>query len=294
MSTTTTTTPSTPTAAPHRGRAPARELHDNDALLADLVRIDAEGWNGPTATRVLADVRSTMVRSMVAALGLHGVEASQAEASAWEAAWEELAAPRIRQANSPWGVLARVIRRAVATEMVTARYGTTASKAWKLAHSPDGATFARPVAFDASVHDAVARGGAGAGDLGDEIINRELLRCVLGGIGQVLISAGWSREDAQRLALALLSFDPGRPDGRATMCSWRRLALHAGIPQWQAHRVLAVVRGSGEHEGLFDRALRGDLTVDDDPVMVEALASTVVQSRRPPTALYEAPRSRAA
>lgn len=288
MSTTTTTTD-----APPPGRAPARELHDNDALLADLVRIDEEGWNGPTATRVLADIRSTMVRSMVAALGLHGVEASQAEASAWEAAWEELAAPRIRQANSPWGVLARVIRRAVATEMVTARYGTTASKAWKLTHSPDGAAFARPVAFDAGVHDASVHGG-GVGDLGDEIIDRELLRCVLGGIGQMLIGAGWTRQDAQRLTIALLSFDPGRPDTRATMCSWRRLALHAGIPQWQAHRVLAVVRGTPEHEGLFDRALRCDLTVDDDPVMVDALASTVLQSRRPPTALYEVPRSRAA
>ena len=289
----TTTKPTTIPDAPPRGRAPGRELHDNDALLADLVCIDAEGWNGPTATRVLADIRSTMVRSMVAALGLRGVEASQAEASAWEAAWEELAAPRIRQANSPWGVLARVIRRAVASEMVTARYGTTASKAWKLAHSPDGTAFARPVAFDAGVHDASVHGSE-SGDLGDEIIDRELLRCVLGGIGQVLISAGWDCEDAQRLTLALLSFDPGRPDGRATMCSWRRLALHAGIPQWQAHRVLAVVRGTGEHEGLFDRALRGDLIVDDDPVMVEALASTVVQSRRPPTALYEVPRSRAA
>lgn len=291
---TTTTTEATTIDTPPRGKAPSRELHDNDALLADLVRIDAEGWNGPTATRVLAEIRSTMVRSMVAALGLHGVEASQAEASAWEAAWEELAAPRIRQANSPWGVLARVIRRAVATEMVTARYGTTASKAWKLAHSPDGVAFARPVAFDATVHDAVVHRGTRAGDLSNEIIDRELLRCVLGGIGQVLINAGWSREDAQGLTLALLSFDPGRPDGRATMCSWRRLALHAGIPQWRAHRVLAVVRGSSEHEGLFARALRGDLNIDDDPVMVEALASTVLQSRRPPTALYEPSRSRAA
>lgn len=288
---TTTTTPKT-TGTPPRGRTPGRELHDNDALLADLVRIDAEGWNGPTATRVLAEIRSTMVRSMVAALGLHGVEASQAEASAWEAAWEELAAPRIRQANSPWGVLARVIRRAVATEMVTAQYGTTASKAWKLAHSPDGAAFARPVAFDAGVHDASIR--SGVGDLGDELIDREMWRCVLGGIGHVLIDAGWARQDAQRLTLALLSFDPGRPDARATMCSWRRLALHAGIPQWQAHRVLAVVRGTSEHEGLFARALRGDLNIDDDPVMVEALASTVLQSRRPPTALYEPSRSRAA
>lgn len=287
MSTTTTTTD-----ASGRGRAAARELHDNDALLAELSRIDTEGWNGPTATRVLDDIRSTMVRSMVAALGLRGVEASQAEASAWEAAWEELAAPRIRQATSPWGVLARVIRRAVATEMVTARYGTTASKAWKLAHSPDGAAFARPVAFDAGVHDGLVHGGVG--DLGDELLDRELLRCVLGGIGQVLVSAGWSCQDAQRLTLALLSFDPGRRDARATMCSWRRLALHAGIPQWQAHRVLAVVRGTSEHEGLFDRALRGDLNLDDDPVMREALASTVVQSRRPPTALYEAPRARAA
>lgn len=289
---TTTTTPTT-TGTPPRGRTPGRQLHDNDALLADLVRIDAEGWNGPTANRVLAEIRSTMVRSMVAALGLHGVEASQAEASAWEAAWEELAAPRIRQANSPWGVLARVIRRAVATEMVTARYGTTASKAWKLAHSPDGAAFAQPVAFDAGIHDASIR-CSGAVDLGDELIDREMLRCVLGGIGQVLISAGWTRQDARRLTLALLSFDPGRPDARATMCSWRRLALHAGIPQWRAHRVLAVVRGTSEHEGLFARALRGDLNIDDDPVMVKALASTVLQSRRPPTALYEPSRSKAA
>lgn len=291
MSTTTTTHMTTE--APPRGRTPGRQLHDNDALLADLVRIDAEGWNGPTATRVLAEIRSTMVRSMVAALGLHGVEASQAEASAWEAAWEELAAPRIRQANSPWGVLARVIRRAVATEMVTARYGTTASKAWKLAHPSDGGAFPRPVAFDAGVHDASIRGSR-AGDLGDELIDREMLRCVLGGIGQVLVGAGWTRQDAQRLTLALLSFDPGRPDARATMCSWRRLAVHAGIPQWRAHRVLAVVRGTSEHEGLFARALRGDLNIDDDSVMVEALASTVLQSRRPPTALYEQSSSRAA
>ena len=79
-----------------------RTLDSREGLLAELAVIDTEGWEGRTAQRLLSYVRSHIVRPQVAAAGLRGPVADQAEATGWAVVWEVLARPSIRTAATPW------------------------------------------------------------------------------------------------------------------------------------------------------------------------------------------------
>jgi hypothetical protein len=107
---------------------------DTDALRRMLDEIDDEGWDGPTATRLLTVIRESIARPLAIAAGLRGGAASQAEASAWAAVWEQLALHGVRDADEPWGVIWRTAQHAVANEVIAARYGTSARRAWDVAH----------------------------------------------------------------------------------------------------------------------------------------------------------------
>jgi hypothetical protein len=74
--------------------APA--LESRAGPLAELAVIDTDGWEGPAAQRLLSYVRAHIVCPQVAAAGLRGPVADQAEATGWAVAWEAMARPSIR------------------------------------------------------------------------------------------------------------------------------------------------------------------------------------------------------
>ena len=85
---------------------------DREGLLTLLEDIDRAGWDSRPAATLLEYIRATVVRPNVAATGLAGPAADQAEATAWEATWEAMTLPSLRSARSPWGVLWATARRA--------------------------------------------------------------------------------------------------------------------------------------------------------------------------------------
>ena len=122
---------------------------DRGRLLEALTRIDREGWNGPTGSALLHELRTTMVRPLAIDVGLRGAMASQAEASGWEAVWIALCNPNLRTARSPWGVLWQAARRAVITEILTCRFATNERRAWELALVARGGAVRIPLSLDA-------------------------------------------------------------------------------------------------------------------------------------------------
>jgi len=65
------------------------EPRDVDTLLTLLDRIDAEGWQGPTARALMAYVRETIIRLLVIELGVRGGASSQAEAMSATDTWDK-------------------------------------------------------------------------------------------------------------------------------------------------------------------------------------------------------------
>ena len=70
--------------------APTEIRRDRTGLLDHLVAVNAEGWEGPTATVLLTYLRTYVIRPLAADVGLREAGASHAEATAWEAVWLQL------------------------------------------------------------------------------------------------------------------------------------------------------------------------------------------------------------
>ena len=66
-------------------------LASREQLLAELERIDVEGWDSEPGRALLAHVRCHVVRRFIALSRFHGPLAADLEASAWSAVWESLA-----------------------------------------------------------------------------------------------------------------------------------------------------------------------------------------------------------
>ena len=101
-------------------------LDSRAGLLGALAVIDSEGWDGPAAQRLLSHVRAHIVRPQLAAAGLRGPAADQAEATGWAAAWEALTRSSFRTATTPWGLLWVAVRRAILGEVLASAYLSTA------------------------------------------------------------------------------------------------------------------------------------------------------------------------
>ena len=97
-------------------------LDSREGLLQELVAIEAAGWGSVNGERLLSYVRDHIVRPQVAAAGLRGPAADQAEATGWAVAWETLNRTSIHTAGSPWGVLWVAVRKAIAGERLAADY----------------------------------------------------------------------------------------------------------------------------------------------------------------------------
>jgi hypothetical protein len=234
--------------------APPRITRDRQGLLDALAAIDAEGWEGPTATALLRYVRAELVRPLAINTGLRGAAASQAEATGWEAVWLAMTKPSLRTAASPWGVLWQVARRAVLGEIVAAKYGTEERRGRSLdaaARSGEGGPLASL--------DALANTGWEPAHTDIDPVVGMAWRELLVRVDQALVDVGWDPATAVRIVDAVLCM-PTTPDPRCTIVGWRLLAVELDLPPWQARRLALALRGTAAAPGLIPRLL----TVGDD------------------------------
>lgn len=249
---------------------------DSECLLGLLARIDDEGWDGPASVALLRYVRDQIARPLAIDVGLRGLAASQAEATAWQAMWIAMTKPSLRRAESPWGVLWRVARRAVLAEVVAARYATEPHRAWALCRPRGGGEPAPvPASLDALVErgwQPAADGPRGSGGLAElELVAR-----------RALVDAGWPAAEAARIVAAVVELPDPSNDPRSGALGWRLMARDVGLPPWQARRVCVALRGTGEWAGLFARVLTDGPQAAQTLPMRAALRATRVRRHRSP------------
>jgi hypothetical protein len=250
---------------------------DRGRLLEALTRIDREGWNGPTGSALLQELRATMVRPLAIDIGLRGAMASQAEASGWEAVWIALCNPSLRAARSPWGVLWQAARRAVITEILTSRFATNDRRAWELALVAREGAVRVPLSLEA----LVSRGWdppSGTPDQAAQLIMHDV--CTLA--RDALVAVGWETSEADAIVAAVMTLTDPTDDPRSTVLGWRSLADALDLPAWQARRLTVALRGTSQWPGLLARLLTDDLDVAGDVGMRSALLATRYHSHRSP------------
>lgn len=251
-----------------------RITRTNASLLAALERIDGEGWDGETAIELLRFVRERVARPISIDVGLRGLAASQAEATAWQAAWIAMTKPAVRRAGSPWGVVWRAAKRAALGEVVAAQYGKTERRAWELRRPCDGSAPARlPLSLDALLE-------SGWEPRTDEIADTDL-HDLLETARRALEGVGWEARDADRIVRAVVDLPTGREPGVGTP-GWRRMARDLEIPPWQARRLCVALCGTPTWRGLLARVLTEGTSAVGSPAMRAALRATRVRRHRSP------------
>lgn len=276
---TSTTTQVPPHADPQLGRRPER---DRDSLLELLAVIDREGWDAATGTQLLKYVRTHLVHPLTIDVGLRGAMASQAEASAWEAAWIALTKPSLRSARSPWGVLWQTARRAVLNEIAAAQFATNPRRAWRLADDAGHGSVLPPVSLETLLESGRQLPDDAPADPANLIVAEALAQACA-----ALVGVGWDSDLAARIVVAVLDVDDIPSDPRSTALGWRLLASSLGIPAWQARRLTVVLRGTADWDGLLARLLREGTEVVGDAGMRGALIATRHRSHRSPVLAAE-------
>ncbi|MDO8119712.1 hypothetical protein Q6346_00115 [Isoptericola sp. b490] len=265
---------------------------DVDALRAVLDEVATTGWESPSAAALLNYVRATIVRPLVVELGLRGAASSQAEASAWEEVWDMLRSDRLRQAESPWGVLWSTARRAILAEAICALYPTSPKRAWDLA-ARDGDARPSPVESLPDLDHTDLPYARIDGDL-------DRPRPGVAATAEALVAVGWDHPTAEAIITEILLEEPGtrgarwiaRRDGWAA-CGWRAMAQRLGLPDWQARRLMVALRGTPQRPGLLPRMIReGAVSAALDPMWWEALAATRDRNLRSPRVPEAAPEDR--
>jgi hypothetical protein len=262
---------------------------DREGLLAVLTDVDREGWDSRTAERLLTYVRATVVRPNVAATGLAGPAAEQAEATAWEASWEVLASPSLRSTKSPWGVLWATARRAALGEVVAGTYCMDVRSGWRLArpdpvpHVPrlgsatdvGAGRYDPPVSLDAmDGRDAERTSTSGP--------SRPSSGSVLSDVVDALVHAGWSERAARVIVEAVAAGATSKSCTVSGVRGWRRLAQALDMPPWQVRRVMVVMLGAPGWPGLVEHLVTDGRAILDESDMRAALRSTLVASSPSP------------
>jgi hypothetical protein len=276
-------------------------VRDREGLFAILDDIDRAGWDSQPAEMLLAYVRATVVRPSVAATGLTGPAADQAEATAWEATWEALTLPSLRAARSPWGVLWATARRAALGELVAGVYCTDVWSGWRLARTDSefGASGERLAVNGDVLRYRPPVSLADLVDHGVELPARPQLAglaasTLLSSVVRALVDAGWPESQAKLIVDAVSG---GADEGSRTASGtrgWRHLARALRMPPWQLRRVTVVMFGAQGWPGLVERLAIDGPEVLTDPGMLAALRSTLVSwSPSPATAARRAERTNA-
>jgi hypothetical protein len=260
------------------------------SLLAHLDLIDVHGWDSPAGCALLSYVRDKVVRPQVSYRGLTGPVAAQAEATAWTMTWRTLTSPRIRDAESPWGILWSAARRAIEDESIAAAYGTQPRKAWQqrasqrlAARSSDPGLVSvslPPLSWELlSEHGLEPACGVGGGTwaAGDAPI--------LTAVVAILLEAGWQLEPASRALMSVAARSRHR-DGRPhVLGGYRGVAADATIPGWQARRLVHVLLGTQQWPGLIERLAARPDRAAIDAVMHAALRATLDKTLTSPDML---------
>lgn len=249
---------------------------DRDSLLRALQAIDEEGWDGPTGTRLLTYVRRSVARPLAVGAGLRGLAASQAEASAWQAAWRVLDKPELRTAESPWGVVWLAAQRAVLGEIVAAMYGKTVRRAWELWAGTDGVPTKPLVGLDIWV----ATGGHAVSD--EHLADGANLHAACRQAVAALRGAGWPWALAAQIVETVVSLPDPAEDPRSQSLGWRTMAVDLGLSPWQARRLCVALLGTTSWPGLLARLLIDGPTAIHTPAMRAALRSTRTRRHRSP------------
>jgi hypothetical protein len=256
-------------------------LLTREELLARLAIIDVEGWDSPAGTDLLRYVRRTVVRSCVRFSGLRGRDAVEAEATAWEAAWESLASDCLRETEAPMNVLWAVVRRAVATEVLANRWLTNDRECWRLSPQPD-----EPDREPRPEHAQPPKSLERLVEAGhDRPTEPEAATPLLARVIAVLVDAGWSPHAAARAVTAIAAH--ARTDGYrfGLSAGWRRLAPALDLPAWRIRRVTLLIVGAPGWPGLVERlALEGDTALEESD-MRQAIRATVSGRQRMPVKL---------
>lgn len=262
---------------------------DREGLLAVLDVIDRAGWDSWDAERLLTYVRATVVRPNVAATGLSGPAAEQAEATAWEASWEVLASLSLRSARSPWGVLWATARRAALGEVVAGTYCMDVRSGWRLARPGTDAHVGRlgpatdagagrydpPVSLD-------EMNGRGVDPPSDSGTSRPSSGSVLSDVVDALVDVGWSERAARVIVEAVAAGASSKSCTVSGVRGWRRLAQTLDMPAWQVRRVMVVMLGAPSWRGLVEHLVTDGRAILDESDMRAALRSTLVASSPSP------------
>ena len=264
------------TIEPAAGGRARRNRRDNAELRDMLNQIDDEGWDGATGSRLLTVIREAIARPLAVAAGLRGTAASQAEASAWAAVWEELALRHVRSADEPWGVIWQVARHAIANEVIAARYGTNPRRAWDVANSVGTRHSRQLVGLD--VLDWHPRGA-----VDDDVATRLDFKISFATAVIALQEAGWSPDEAARIVATVAGLPyPGEASTGAGVAGWRTMASHLELPPWQARRLCIVLLGTATWPGLLARMVHEGPGARHRPAMQAALRSTRHRRLRSP------------
>lgn len=269
------------------------EISSADGLREALARIAREGWDGPFGRAVLDYARTVVVARAVRAAGFIGADAEFAEATGWAAAWEAMTSRCIRNAESPWGVVAAAVRAAVLNERMAQTYGTDARAAWRIHRfkqaqrvgAPqtrgrtwsviaDQAALARPLSLTALLEVGYEPPAATRIPAGDG----ERLQLVI----DVLVRHGWRPELAHAAILHVSDHARQNPAGPPKAHGWREMSLELGIPPWQARRVTVLLLGTAEWPGLVERVVVGGEAALTGPAIEAAVRATVDEAMRPP------------
>ncbi len=274
-----------------RAQAFARRLH------RDLQVVDVQGWDAQVGRSLIGFISRELIDSVLAGVPLYGAARVQAHASALQNVWEALGTDTVRTAANPWSALWTVARRAASTEALTAALATSRHKAWRvLAETRDPNTPTEPdadavtppvrayclVSLEALVDDAdfdLPAAPEATGYLGP----------LLTRIAWALIQTGWPGT----LVDAVLGYIADGTDPAEVRAgvprSWRALAMHFGLPGWQARRLQALICGTGTWTGLLERLAQtdhhGDHAADDllnSRAVRQQLASTRDHTLPPP------------
>jgi hypothetical protein len=243
-------------------------LDSSRKIIEQLEAIDVVGWDSPQGNQLLAHVRSHLVRPQVFAAGLKGPAAEPADATAWELAWEVLNKSRLREAESPLGVLWTVVRRAIQGEMLAAAYQTSERKSWRAwrQQSPETAPPISLTQLDGSGWEPTAPPAAAA-PMGPGLV----------AVAAALVQVGWERRTAHAVVQAVAS-TVARDGNRAGIQGWRGLAPLLDLPPWQVRRVAAVLLGGPGWVGAVERMASGGPATLQEADMQAALSATLNKS----------------
>jgi hypothetical protein len=210
-----------------------------DGLHAALDVVAVEGWGGPAGTALLDYARQRVVRRLVSVRGFTGHAIDEALTTGLSVAWEVLAAPAVREAPRPWGVVWRAVDRALSAELLAARHQCSTARAWRVAAVAEGGEGVLFVEDAPRLEQVLGHPSTTAG-------HPQGLGRRLDAVTEAMVGVGWARWDAEAVVGAAVALAGGPPSDGRSVSGWRPLADRYGIPPWRVRRALLALLGRSQ------------------------------------------------